>query len=296
MCVSLRGHSTGLGVAGFAIRSRRDDGIDHGRCIVARSPKTMTKTRADPSARLKPPDSPAADAPRAKAQAVPLVACGMRAQRGPFTVVVNAAPVRRARRARRRGGPTGPAGGRGRGPRPDRSTSPGTSRDGPARGRSARCATVRSCRYCAIARSDTTGDPKRTSQIVFPRSFFLALPFWQKREAAAPWPRLQLSSARPGFPRYELRSRGSRPGLRWTYPIAKAHDCAPGRRRPRPSHHLEVTRSFSANVGCACASVQASRLGFPGDRLKLQWLISLNRRTRTTQSMVPACQTRYSGA
>ena len=60
MCVSLRGHSTGLGVAGFAIRSRRDDGIDHGRCIVARSPKTMTKTRADPSARLKPPDSPAA--------------------------------------------------------------------------------------------------------------------------------------------------------------------------------------------------------------------------------------------
>ena len=117
MCVSLRGHSTGLGVAGFAIRSRRDDGIDHVRCLVARSPKTMTKTRADPSARLKPPDSPAADAPRAKAQAVPLEACGMRAQRGPFTVVVNAARARA-----RRGGPTGTAGGRGRGPRPDRST------------------------------------------------------------------------------------------------------------------------------------------------------------------------------
>ena len=122
------------------------------------------------------------------------------------------------------------------------------------------------------------------------------MPFWQKREAAAPWPRLQLSSARPGFPRYELRSRGSRPGLRWTYPIAKAHDCAPGRRRPRPSHHLEVTRSFSANVCCACAYVQASRLGFPGDRLKYQWLIRLNRSATKTKSKFPACRVICSGA
>ena len=140
--------------------------------------------------------------------------------------------------------------------------------------------------------SSLLGDLRSDSRTLATDSLTLS----QQSEAAAPWPRLQLSSARPGFPRYELRSRGSRPGLRWTYPIAKAHDCAPGRRRPRPRHHLEVTRSFSANVGCACASVQASRPGFPGDRPKLQWLISLNRRTRTTQSMVPACQTRYSGA
>ena len=74
----------------------------------------------------------------------------MRAQRGPFTVVVNAAPVRRARRRARDAGDP-PA------PRADAAAAaaagpldvpgPDPARRG-ARA-SARCATVRSCRYCA---------------------------------------------------------------------------------------------------------------------------------------------------
>ena len=150
--------------------------------------------------------------------------------------------------------------------------------------------------FCSRKREFATKScPKRRVWPPYRDHFFFALPFGQKREAAAPWPRLQLSSARSGFHRYELRSRDSRPGLRWTYPIARAHDCAPGRRRPRPSHHLEVTRSFSANVCCACAYVQASRLGFPGDRLKYQWLIRLNRSATKTKSKFPACRVICSG-
>ena len=54
-CAIPRGRSTGLGVAGFAIRSRRDR---HRPRASPRSPNGPIR------ARLKPPDSPAATAPR----------------------------------------------------------------------------------------------------------------------------------------------------------------------------------------------------------------------------------------
>ena len=108
-----------------------------------------------------------------------------------------------------------------------------------------------------LARSDTTGDPKRTSQIVFPFRFSIFAPLTKERGGrtmAASW---GLPSARPGFkngaaPRARLADM-----VRLTHPVANLLDCALDRRRPRPCHHPEGTRLFVADVCCTCALLQA---------------------------------------
>ena len=67
-CAVPRGRSTGLGVAGFAIRSRR---YRHRPRASPQSPNGPIR------ARLEPPDSPAASRTRAKPRLVPDEACGM---------------------------------------------------------------------------------------------------------------------------------------------------------------------------------------------------------------------------
>ena len=146
-----------------------------------------------------------------------------------------------------------------------------------------------------LARSDTTGDLKRTSQIGFlslKRKPLLRGPQAQ----ASQWGR-ELSSllAWPGYKIGHPLSDGRADLLPRPYPLAILPNGVLRRCQDRLHNHPKVSCTFGPNVGCACASVQASRPGFPGDRPKLQWLISLNRRTRTTLLKVPACQTGYSG-
>jgi hypothetical protein len=75
-CAVPRGRSTGLSVAGFAIRSRRD----------RHRPRASPQSSNGPiRARMKPPGSPAATRTKAMIRPGPDVACGMRAQRGPLT-------------------------------------------------------------------------------------------------------------------------------------------------------------------------------------------------------------------
>jgi hypothetical protein len=76
-CAVPRGRSTGLGVAGFAIRFRRDR---HRPRASPRSPNGPIR------ARLKPPESPTATRTRTMIRLVPDEACGMGAWGGPLSL------------------------------------------------------------------------------------------------------------------------------------------------------------------------------------------------------------------
>ena len=146
-----------------------------------------------------------------------------------------------------------------------------------------------------VARSDTTEDPKRTSQIGF-----LSLkrkPLLRRPQAkASQWGR-ELSSllAWPGYKIGHPLSDGRADLLPRPYPLAILPNGVLRRCQDRLHNLPKVSCTFGPDVCCTGALVQESRLGFPGVRLKYQWLIRLNRRTRTTLLKVPACQTGYSG-
>ena len=100
----------------------------------------------------------------------------------------------------------------------------------------------------------------------------------------------------PGYKIGHPLSDGRADLLPRPYPLAILPNGVLRRCQDRLHNLPKVSCTFGPDVCCTGALVQESRLGFPGVRLKYQWLIRPNRSATKTKSNFPACRVISSGA
>ena len=100
----------------------------------------------------------------------------------------------------------------------------------------------------------------------------------------------------PGYKIGHPLSDGRADLLPRPYPLAILPNGVLRRCQDRLHNLPKVSCTFGPDVCCTGALVQESRPGFPGVRLKYQWLIRLNRSATKTKSKFPACRVICSGA